>query len=81
MDDYFWFGFYKKKIIKLILKKKKRNRFKPTSFDLVFLDKNRFKQVGSIFSGLSSVRFFRFRTYKTEPVGFFMIRFFQLFFF
>jgi hypothetical protein len=39
---------------------------------------NRF---GSVFSGLSLVRFFRFQTYKTEPVRFFTIRFFQLFFF
>ena len=71
--------FLSKKLTKpnLFFKKKKpkpvqTDRFR---FDLVFLEKNRFKSVwlefDSVFSGLA--RFFRFQAYKTEtkPVGFF----------
>jgi hypothetical protein len=68
----------------IFFKKKKpkpnRNLFKPTGFGSGFLDKNRFKLVwfgffglAPFFSGLGSVRFFRFQTYKTEPVSFFKI--------
>jgi hypothetical protein len=69
--------FLSKKITKPNFFKKKpkpvqTDRFR---FDLVFLEKNRFKSVwlefDSVFSGLP--RFFRFQAYKTEtrPVGFF----------
>jgi hypothetical protein len=69
---------------------KKKKKPKPVQtdrfwFDLVFLEKNRFKSVwlefDSVFSGLA--RFFRFQVYKTEtkPVGFFktLISFFSWF--
>ena len=73
-----------------------RDQFKPSGFGSVFLDKNRFKLVwfgffglAWFFSGLGSIRFFRFQNYKTEPVGFlkiliyffFTVWFFQLFVF
>jgi hypothetical protein len=78
--DHFRFAsVFIKKITKPNLKKKlkpNRNRFKPTGFGLVFLDKNRFKLVGLVwlgfflfdlgFFGLGSVRFFQFQAYKTE---------------
>ena len=84
------FGFYQKKITKSKFKKKNiQNWFKPTGFGSVFQDKNRFKPVqlgffglARFFSGLGSVRFFRFQAYKTEPASFLKILFyFFLYFF
>ena len=69
--------------MKLNLKKKKQNRFKPIIFGLVVwikTDLARFFQFGYIFFrfdlvffGLGSVWFFQFQSYKikTEPIGFF----------
>jgi hypothetical protein len=83
--------FLSKKIIKLNFFKKNRNWFKPTGFGSVWFFRtktgsNRFVSVFSVLArffwfflvfwfGFSSVRFFRFQTYKTktEPVGFFKI--------
>jgi len=59
-------------------------------FGSVFSGLTRFFRFGSVFFrvffGLGSVRFFRFQTYKTEPVGFFkflisLIGFFNVRFF
>jgi hypothetical protein len=86
-DDYFWFGsvFIKKKITKLnfFIKKRNRNRFKPTGFDSVrfFRTKTGSNRFGSVFSGLArffsdffglgSVRFsfFDFRLIKPNRTG------------
>jgi hypothetical protein len=61
--DHFRFAsVFIKKITKPNLKKKlkpNRNRFKPTGFGLVFLDKNRFKLVGLVWLGFFGLaRFF-----------------------
>jgi hypothetical protein len=50
-----WFGFYKKKIIKLILKKIKPVQTDQFRFGLIFLNKTGSNQFCSVFSG-----FFRF---------------------
>jgi hypothetical protein len=81
--DYFQFGsVFIKKVIKSKLKKPKpvqTNQFKPVWLGFFSLDRFGFVffRFGSIFvfSGLGSVQFFRFQTYKTEtkPVIFFKI--------
>jgi hypothetical protein len=70
-----WFGFYQKKITKLILKKTKTGSNRPVSvwffrIKLVQTGLARFFPVFFVF-----VRFFRFQTYKTETelVGYFKI--------
>jgi hypothetical protein len=67
-SDHFLFGFYKKKVTKLIFFKKNQYRFKPTGFGSVFLEQNLvqtglarfFTGLARFFSGLGSVRFFQF---------------------